>query len=207
MSCKILEQDKISDKEFLELMIKHHNIAIKMSEMILLVTQDDIIHDFARKTIFNQSGEVHLMEKLLKDIPNIQNKKSCNCGNRIISAKFEELYPGIFSNIKCQEYHFEKFTNISLQLKDSQNFVYLENFLDVKDEKKEEMKMTDEEYVNHMKEHHKSGVDLAKLVIKSTQEPKILNLAQNIIFEQEKEMFALSNLYKCVKYNWRKNKI
>jgi uncharacterized protein (DUF305 family) len=205
MSCKILAQEKITDREFLELMIKHHNVAIKMSEMILLVTQDDWIHDYARKTIYNQSYEIHLMEKLLKDIPNIQNKKSCNCGNRILTNKIEELYPNIFTNLKCQDYHFEKFTNTSLQLKDTQNFVFLESFAQT-EESKEQPKMTDEEYVNHMKEHHKSGVELAKLVLKSTNEPKILTFAQNVVLDQEKEMFVLNNLYKCVKYNWRKNK-
>ena len=64
--------------------------------------------------------------------------------------------------------------------------------------------LTDKEYVDHMVAHHKSGVDLAKLLLKSTKEPRLLLLGQTIILDQEKEMFQLKNLYSCTKYNWRK---
>ena len=55
-----------------------------------------------------------------------------------------------------------------------------------------------------MVSHHKSGLYLAKLLLKSTKEPRLLLLAQTIILDQEKEMFLLNNLYSCIKYNWRK---
>jgi len=51
MTCKVLTKDKISDQEFLELMIKHHNIAVKMSKIIQMNSQDDFILDYARKVI------------------------------------------------------------------------------------------------------------------------------------------------------------
>ena len=63
---------------------------------------------------------------------------------------------------------------------------------------------SEKEYVDHMVAHHKSGVDLAKLLLKSTKEPRLLLLAQTIILDQEKEMFQLNFLYNCIKYNWRK---
>ena len=66
------------------------------------------------------------------------------------------------------------------------------------------LKLTEKEYVDHMVAHHKSGLDLAKLLLKSTKEPRLLLLAQTIILDQEKEMFQLNFLYNCIKYNWRK---
>ncbi len=210
MSCKILSSDKISDKEFLELMIKHHQVAVKMSQLILMNSKDDFILDYARKVIFNQSEEIILMERLIKSVPNIQNDKSCNCGNRLISAKLEELYPGIFSNAKCDDSHFEGFGNVPLQMRMNTDFELIsssiEHFADVKPKGKMDhnKKLTDEEYVNHMVAHHKSGVELAKLVLSTTKEPRLLLLAQTIILDQEKEMFQLNHLYNCVKYNWRK---
>jgi uncharacterized protein (DUF305 family) len=205
MSCKVLSKDKISDKEFLELMIKHHNIAIKMSKLIQMNSKDDFILDYARKVIFNQSEEVILMERFLKSVPNIQTEKTPNINYSLISAKIEKLYPGIFSNIKCDDSHFEDVGNEPLQLRTESKY---ETISSVNNKKHKKMNhnniLTEEEYVDHMVAHHKSGVDLAKLLLKSTKEPRLLLLAQTIILDQEKEMFQLNYLYNCIKYNWRK---
>lgn len=214
MSCKILANDKISDKDFLELMIKHHNIAVKMSQIIMMTSEDDFIIDFARRTIFNQSNEVTFMEKISeKNIPNMQNEKSCNCGNSVISAQIEKIYPNIFANLKCKEAHFHDFTTTPVQLLETSSFESFESTnmkshesVHIAQSNINKVKMSDQEYINHMMDHHKSGIDLAKLVIKSTKEPKILHLAQTMIFDQEKELFMINNLYGCIKYNWRQNK-
>ena len=224
MGCKILSNDTISDKEFLGLMIKHHNVAIKMSQLIQMNSSDDYILHYARKVIYNQSMEVNLLERLFASIPNVQNEKSCDCCNTIISAKIHKIYPGIFSNIKCDNAHFENFGNTSIQITGYSNYELLpgnsnyellpgnsnyellpnkqiEDFAQIQSHT--DHKLTDKEYINHMIAHHKSGVELSKLVMKSTKEPKILTLAQNIILDQEKEMFELTYLYNCIKYNWR----
>jgi uncharacterized protein (DUF305 family) len=207
MSCKILSKDKISDNEFLNLMIKHHNVAIKMSKLIQMNSYDDFILDYARKVIYNQSEEVILMERFLKSIPNIQSDKSCNCGNTLIGTKIEKLYPGIFSNAKCDNSHFEDLGNIPLQLRMESKYETINNQnndnMDYSHNKMNHNNLTEREYVDHMVAHHKSGVELAKLLVKSTKEPRLLLLAQTIILDQEKEMFQLNYLYNCIKYNWR----
>jgi uncharacterized protein (DUF305 family) len=207
MSCKILDKNTISDKEFLELMIKHHNVAIKMSQLIQMNSNDDYILNYARKIIYNQSMEVRLMENLLKSMPNIQNKKSCNCFNNAITGRISELYPGIFSNIKCADSHFENFGNTPIQLMEDCNYEklpnkHIETFIPNLSNKSIDSipDLTDKEYVDHMVAHHNSGIELAKLVLKTTQEPKILMFAQNIILDQEKEMFELAHLHNCIKY-------
>lgn len=207
MSCKVLSKDKISDKEFLELMIKHHNIAVKMSKLILMNSQDDFILDYARKVIFNQSEEVILMERFLKSVPNIQIEKSYNYDNTLISAKIEKLYPGIFSNIKCDDSHFEDIGNEPLQLRIESEYETINGTNNKMNHNKMNHNdiITEEEYIDHMVAHHKSGVDLSKLLLKSTKEPRLLLLSQTIILDQEKEMFQLKNLYSCTKYNWRNN--
>lgn len=210
MSCKILSNDKITDKEFLELMSKHHKVAVKMSQLVQMTSSDDFIIDFARRTVFNQSNEINLMEKLLVNIPNLQNEKSCNCGNSVISAQLEKAYPNIFSNLKCNETHFEHFTNTSVQLSEAPKFETIGN--SQSQDKKFDLnaintlKISDNEYITHMMEHHKSGIDLAKLAIKSTKEPKILMLAQTMILDQEKDIFMLKNLTGCLNNNWRQLK-
>lgn len=221
MSCKILSNDKITDKEFLELMIRHHNVAVKMSQLVMMTSFDDFIIDFARRTVFNQSNEVNLMEKLLVKIPNLQNEKSCSCGNSVISAHLEKTYPNIFSNLKCNENHFEKIANVPVQLAETPKFETIGHLTMSESTtgktsiseidrhllmSNSDAVVSDKEYINHMMEHHKSGIDLAKLVIKSTKEPKILMLAQTIIFEQERELFMIRNLTGCLNNNWRNAK-
>ena len=207
MSCKILSNDKITDKEFLELMIKHHNVAVKMSQLVMMTSADDFIIDFARKTIFNQSNEVYLMEKLLVKMPNLQNEKSCSCGNSVISTRLEKLYPNIFANLKCNEDHFEHFTNTPVQLSETPKFETIGHLsMDQATMPHNDAMVSDKEYINHMMEHHKSGIDLAKLAIKSTKEPKLLMLAQTMILDQEKELFMIRNLTGCLNNNWRSAK-
>jgi len=208
MSCKILSKEKISDTEFLDMMIKHHNVAVKMSQLIMMSSKDDFILDFARKTIFNQSNEVNLMEKLKLQIPNMQNLQSCNCSHSVISAQIEKAYPNIFSNLKCNQSHWEHLSHTSVQLSETPNYETISTQLISENTTKTLAgnslnSVTDKEYVDHMMDHHKSGIDLAKLVIKSTKEPRILVLAQNIVLDQEKEIFMIKNLYGCLRNEWR----
>ena len=222
MSCEILTYSKISDKDFLEAMIKHHKVATNMSRLVLNTSEDDYIQDYARRTISNQENETHLMERLLKGIPNLQSGKSCNCANRVINTRIEESYPNIFSNLKCNSSHFTQI-NLSSNYKSIDNSTPTPTLTSTLLTPSSSLTPTptptttsnvhmasnhptlsDDDYVSHMVSHHKTGVELAKLVIRSTIEPKILHLAQTIVLDQEKEMFMLINLNNCIKYNWRK---
>jgi len=205
MSCKILSENKISNKDFLKLMIKHHNAAIKMSRLIQMNSDDDFILYYARKIIYNQGEEVILMERLLKSIPNIQVEKfNCICNNSLLGTNIDKFYPKIFSNIKCDDHHFKDLDNEPLQLRKKSEYKTKGNANINNHNKMNSIILSDKEYINHMVAHHKSGVDLSKLLLKSTSEPRLLSLAQTIILDQEKEMFQLKNLYSCTKYNWRK---
>jgi uncharacterized protein (DUF305 family) len=207
MNLDILSNDKISDKEFIELLIKHHTILINKSQMVMMISKDDFIIDFARRTIYNNTNDIMLMERLLKNIPNIQNEKLCNCKNSVLSAKLNQLYPNIFDNIKYNESHINilkkspiqleeksQFESVGTQVKTTDNLI-LNNF----------NKISDEEYVNNMLEYHKYSIELSSLLIKSTKEPKLLHFAQTILLNEEKDLFLLQNLYGCTKYNWRNN--
>lgn len=207
MSCDILSKDSISDKEFLELMTRHHNVAIKMSKIIQMNSQDDYILHYARKVIYNQTMEVNLMEILLISLPNIQNDKFCIQERNLISGRINELYPGIFSNAKCDNSHFEDIGNTPVQLNEMTHYQVLSENVKMNHHMNDNHLLTNKDYVDHMISHHQSGLDLSKLVLKSTQEPRIFMLAQNIILDQEKEMFELSHLLNCAKYSWRNKKV
>lgn len=60
-------QPGMSDEEFLNQMIKHHEEAIAMAQKILIPTAKREIHDMASSIIQTQSKEIATMQQWLKE--------------------------------------------------------------------------------------------------------------------------------------------
>ena len=58
--------DKLTDLEYLEHMIPHHQVAIDMSKRLLLHTNHSYLMEFCRKLIIDQEGEIFYMNNLLQ---------------------------------------------------------------------------------------------------------------------------------------------
>ena len=58
---------EISSKSYLEHMIPHHQVAIDMSNRLLLHTNHSYLMDFCRKLIIDQQSEIYKMNNLLKN--------------------------------------------------------------------------------------------------------------------------------------------
>lgn len=204
MNCTILSSDKISDQNFLKLMIKHHTVTINISKYIMSTYNDDYMYNHCRRLIDVFTDEITLMTQLLKNIPNIQNEQSCNYGNNQISYKIQDLYPKIFNNLKCEESYFES-SIIPLQVTDTGNYEVLNNigYSNTSNNINNEYNINKNEYIQYMIDQQNSAIILSKLVLQTTTEPRILILAQGIILNQEKEIFAIATLNNCSKYNWR----
>ena len=56
---------KITEKSYLEHMIPHHQVAIDMSQRLLLHTNNSYLLDFCRKLIIDQQGEIYYMNNRL----------------------------------------------------------------------------------------------------------------------------------------------
>jgi len=175
MSCKILNKVSINDNEFLKSMIIHHKAAVIMSKLILKTSKVDIILDFARKIIINQSYEIDYMKSILNS--NKKLKINTKNDNEVLPNIFKIYYPNIFKNLTCDETHFNFHSH----------------------------KMSDSMYIKHMISHHNTAIELSKLIIRSTTNQQILVLAQIISLDQTKEIFYLSTLYKTIKANWNTN--
>lgn len=57
--------DKLSDLEYLEHMIPHHQVAVDMSRRLLLHTNHSYLLYFAKKLIIDQQAEIYHMTNLL----------------------------------------------------------------------------------------------------------------------------------------------
>ena len=62
--------DNLTDIEYLEHMIPHHQVAVDMSKRLLLHTNNSYLLDFCRKLIIEQQGEIFYMNSLLKNTYN-----------------------------------------------------------------------------------------------------------------------------------------
>ena len=58
----------LTDKEYLEHMIPHHQVAVDMSYRLLLHTKHPYMIDFCNKLIIDQQGEITFMNDLLKNM-------------------------------------------------------------------------------------------------------------------------------------------
>jgi uncharacterized protein (DUF305 family) len=56
---------QITDENYLQHMIPHHQVAVDMSKRLLLHTNHSYLLDFCRKLIVDQQGEITLMNNLL----------------------------------------------------------------------------------------------------------------------------------------------
>ena len=55
----------LTDLQYLEHMIPHHQVAIDMSKRLLLYTNHSYLMDFCRKLIIDQQTEIYYMNNLL----------------------------------------------------------------------------------------------------------------------------------------------
>lgn len=62
----IQNSHKLTDKEYLDHMISHHDVAIEMSERVTKNSKNPLMVSFAYDTIKNQRYEIWLMRQLLK---------------------------------------------------------------------------------------------------------------------------------------------
>ena len=66
--------DFLSDKDYLIHMIPHHQVAIEMSERLLMYTNNSYLMDFCRKLILDQQGEIYLMNNMLLNKSNYRSE-------------------------------------------------------------------------------------------------------------------------------------
>ena len=167
---------QLSDTEYINHMIPHHEVAVYMSEHHLHNTKNPIILDILRNVIRLQKYEINLM----KDSNIINNKndefndemsnKNIKMNNLYRSTQGDFTKPNTpyLSNTFCDPGFFDMSHNKNLHT------------------------MTDAMYIQHMIPHHQVAVDMSKKILKTTNNDFIIYLAYRIIRSQQLE---ITNLY------------
>ena len=169
-------------------MITHHQVAVDMSKIHLHNTKNPIILNMLINLIRIQNYEINIMKgsKIINTSNDEMNDEMSNKNIKMDKSfrytQGDYMYPNTpyLSNTFCDPEFFNMSHNKNLH------------------------NMTDEMYIQHMIPHHQVAIDMSKIILKTTNNDFIINLAYNIISSQQLEIFELYNLSKS-KYIFESN--
>ena len=175
--------DTLTDEDYLNHMIPHHEVAVYMSEQHLNNTNNPQLLEILRNVIWTQNYEIALMKDFLA------------------TTKTNDNIDDGMSDIKL-----EMDTTYTLTTGDSVK----PNILEISDTFCDPTffkighslhKMTDNTYMVHMIPHHQVAVDMSKRILTTTKNDFVIFLAYRIIRAQQAEIVTLNSLLHS-KYNY-----
>ncbi len=167
---------QLTDTEYIDHMITHHEVAVYMSESHLHNTKNPVILDILRNVIRLQKYEINLMKdtKIINNSNNefndVMSNKNIKMDNLYLTTQGDFTKPNTpyLSNTFCDPGFFNMSHNKNLH------------------------SMTDAMYIQHMIPHHQVAVDMSKKILNTTNNDFIIYLAYRIIRSQQLE---ITNLY------------
>lgn len=168
--------DNLTDIEYLEHMIPHHQVAIDMSNMLIKKTNNPIMLDLCRRIIQIQGYEIWEMEMLKRKIN--ENLFSNINGDTSDNLDTLDIYNPTLSRDKdgkCDP----KFFRPDAHMKHMSN-----------------MDINEKMYLEHMIPHHQVAINMSYRLLKYTNNSYLLEFSRNLIIEQKGEIFYMNNLLK-----------
>ena len=168
--------EQLTDIQYINHMITHHEVAVYMSEHHLHNTKNPVILDILRNIIILQNYEIDLMKdsKMInntnQEFNDEMSNKNIKMDNsyRYTQGDFTKPNTPYLSNTFCDPSFFNMSHNKNLH------------------------SMTDAMYIQHMIPHHQVAVDMSKIILQTTNNDFIIDLAYRIIYNQQSE---ITNLY------------
>ena len=166
--------DKLTDLEYLEHMIPHHQVAIDMSNLLIPNTKNPVTLHLCRDIIRKQSYEIWEMTMMK---------------NKISETLFDEK-KGKIDTYKTKLERFEPILSKSkdgscdpLFFKPNDHMAHMKH-----------MKVNDKSYLEHMIPHHQVAVDMSKRLLLHTNHSYLMEFCRKLIIDQEGEIFYMNNL-------------
>ena len=165
--------DFLSDTEFLEHMIPHHQVAVDMSILLQPISKSPIMHELFRKIIWQQNYEIEVMKEMVGRLP-----------SPVSTGRIQKNYEK-----SKLSYYFP----VKTKAKDGKCDPL---FFKPNDHAKhmEHMEQTDKSYLQHMIPHHQVAVDMCHRLLKHTKNDFLRALFYDIIREQEYEILKMNEL-------------
>jgi uncharacterized protein (DUF305 family) len=173
--------DVLTDIEYLEHMIPHHQVAIDMSKLLIPVTKNPIMSHLCRDITRKQGYEIWEMTMMKNNISDtIVSSDSWSVDN--IPTKLDRYEP-IMSRAKegpCDPMFFKP-NDHSQHMKG--------------------MEITDRSYLEHMIPHHQVAIDMSKRLLLHTNHTYLLDFCTKLIIDQQGEILMMNNLLRNI-YNY-----
>ena len=172
--------DNLTDIEYLDHMIPHHQVAVDISIMLQKKTKSAKMQKILRELIRVQIYEIEMMGMMRERFPERVSEDINN--SRYIKTGSDFMKP---NKLGLTQTYCDP------------------NFFDPKGhmDHMEHMKLDDLVYLEHMIPHHQVAVDMSKILIKNTKNDFMLSLAYNIIKSQQEEIVMLHNYLITLKEN------
>lgn len=164
---------KLTDEEYLQHMIPHHQVAVDVSVQHIKRTKNDVLANVLRTLIWTQRYEIHLMQTALRrPVAHVSDIRTTS--ESVQSTTFSSLYPNRvgLSKTACDPHFFDPIAHKAHA----------------------EMMVTDKAYIDHMIPHHQVAVDMSKRLLEHTRSDFMTYLAYRIIRSQEAEIKLLHDL-------------
>lgn len=166
--------DKLTDIEYLEHMIPHHQVAIDMSKLLIPHTQNPIMLHLCRDIIRKQGYEIWEMTMMKSNISDTITSNSPWHIDKIPTKL--EIHAPIMSKSKdgnCNPLFF----------KPNDHSAHMEG-----------MKITDNSYLEHMIPHHQVAIDMSKRLLLHTNHSYLIDFCRKLIIDQQGEIYTMNNL-------------
>lgn len=172
---------KLTDEEYLNHMIPHHQVAIDISHKLQKVSKSPVMHDILRKLIWTQETEIKIMKIGLQSLPNSNYDENKNAKRQYIPVISDFIAPNKLglTNTYCDPHFFKPKEHMKHMMHKEVN---------------------DEMYIKHMIPHHQVAVDMSKVLLKNTNNSFMRYLAYRIIRSQQTEIINLDNILKKSTY-------
>ena len=166
--------DKLTDLEYLEHMIPHHQVAIDMSNLLIPNTKNPVTLHLCRDIIRKQSYEIWEMTMMKRKLSEtiFSNDKGIKPYDK---TKLEIFYPKMSSSNDgvCDPLFF----------KPDDHMKHMEH-----------MEITDRSYLEHMIPHHQVAIDMSKRLLLHTNHSYLMEFCRKLIIEQQGEIFLMNNM-------------
>ena len=166
--------DFLTDTEYLEHMIPHHQVAIDMSDLLIPVTENPTMLHLCRDIIRKQSYEIWEMNLILKKrnlaLTNDYNGKKDKVKTKLEIHNRQQSMP---KEGECDPLFFKP---------------------DDHKHHTQHMKINDNSYLEHMIPHHQVAIDMSHRLLMHTKNMYLIDFCRKLIIEQQREIYYMNNL-------------
>ena len=166
--------DRLTDLEYLEHMIPHHQVAIDMSNLLIPKTNNPTILHLCRDIIRKQDYEIWEMKMAMKRLVEsafTDDKSILPCESTKLD--FYEPIKSKDKNGECDPLFF----------KPNDHMAHMAH-----------MKVNDRSYLEHMIPHHQVAVDMSKRLLLHTTNSYLINFCKKLIIDQQYEILKMNQL-------------